>query len=1408
MDSLASFHPVVRAWFEESYGKPSPPQELGWPHIAAGRNALILAPTGSGKTLAAFLKCLDVIYSGAGSGPEPGGVQVLYISPLKALNNDIHKNLEVPLEGIRHKAVEMGVDLPQLRTAVRTGDTPAAQRQAMVRRPPHVLITTPESLYLLLTSQARRILRTVRYVIVDEIHAVCGTKRGVHLSLSLERLEALLPAPPVRIGLSATQRPLEEIARYLGGVGRPVEIVDTGARKQLDLQVEVPVDDMRALPDNTMWAAIHPRLLELIEEHRSTLIFVNNRGLAERLAQRLNGLAGKEIARTHHGSLSRVAREQVEADLKEGRLPCLVATSSLELGIDVGFIDLVVQVESPKSVARGLQRVGRAGHLLGAASRGRLVPKFRGDLLETACIVREMLRGNVESTRIPQNCLDVLAQQVTAMAAVDDWQVEAMLALIRGSHCYRNLSRSQLESVLDMLSGRYPSEEFSELRARIYWDREQDTVRAREGARTVAILSGGTIPDRGYYGVYLQGANVKLGEMDEEFIYESRVGDVFLLGTSTWRIESIEHDRITVVHAYGQISRMPFWKGDMVGRTYEMGLQLGAFTREAATMQGATLATECALDRRAADNLVSYLQEMKELVGALPSDRQVVVEHYLDEAGDRRVVVHSPFGWRVHTAWAIAMRHQARALLHLELETMTTDDALLIRLPGADAPPPLAELVRLTPAQAEEFVLREVPDTPLFAASFRMNAARSLVLPRPRPGKRMPFWLQRLKAADLLQIARRYESFPLVLETYREVMQETLDMHGLSQVLEGLLTGRIGLQITETAAPSPMATSVLMGFVGIYMYEKDTPKAERKGALLNLNRDLLREVLGSEALRDLFDSRAVADVHQRLQRLDLQWQARNHDEVEDLLRRLGALTAEEVGARAPDGAAWLERLAAEGRAVPVDIAGERRWAAAQDLPLYQNPHAHAGAHIRRYARTHAPFTSTEAAARFGLPHDLVTGHLALMLAEGLLATGEYTPGRAVREYCDPEVLQAIHRRTLTVLRQEVQPVEPPVLASFLHNWQTRGPLKQVVRQLQGLYLPADLWERDLFRSRVQGYQPVQLDQLCATGDLMWAGAGAGRRRVAFFLPDGAARPTSPAQPVEGADHAKVRGALRDRGASFLGPLSMMAGLTPGRCLEVLWDLVWNGEVTNDTFAPVRQALRAIKAGGRARANRPLLGPQHGGTGRWSLLEAMEPVDVGAYAGLLLQRYGVVCREVVLAEEGPFTWSEVLQALKPLEWRGLVRQGYFIAGLSGAQFALPEAVELLRQARENPEESTRLIAVCDPANPYGTLLPAPDEARLSRMATSYLVLSGGVPAMAVEGFGKRLIPLTPDGATLARAACALRDLLAAPAALRPQRKVDVEFWGDEPILQSAGADLLREVGFERAPTRMTYWAPAR
>ncbi|MDQ4089451.1 MAG: DEAD/DEAH box helicase, partial [Actinomycetota bacterium] len=992
MASLARFSPVARAWFEAAFAAPTAAQEQGWDAISKGDHTLILAPTGSGKTLAAFLWTLDKVVT----QPVTNTCRVLYVSPLKALTYDVERNLRAPLAGMGLEAERRGLPVPSVRVGTRTGDTPAADRRDLVRHPPDILITTPESLYLLLTSQAREMLKSVEHVIVDEIHSVAGTKRGAHLALSLERLERLTERPPQRIGLSATQRPLDEVARFLGGRAggrpRPVTVVDAGVRKPLELQVIVPVEDMAELgkpiddgdgallsgpaagnPEarHSIWPAMHPVLLDLIRQHRSTLIFVNSRRLAERLAARLNELAGEDLVRAHHGSVAREQRLEIEDALKAGKLPALVATSSLELGIDMGAIDLVVQVESPASVASGLQRIGRAGHQVGEPSRGRIFPKFRGDLVEAAVVSQRMVAGLIEETRVPRNPLDVLAQQIVAMVAVEELRVEEVAEVVAGAYPFADCTPALLENVLDMLAGRYPSDEFSELRPRIVWDRAEGTLRARAGARMLAVVSGGTIPDRGLYGVFTPEGN-RVGELDEEMVYESRVGETFLLGATTWRIEEITRDRVVVTPAPGQPGKMPFWHGDGLGRPAELGRAIGAFLREVDGWSDEQLVERCSLDPLALSNLRAYLEEERQATGgALPTDRQIVVERFRDDLGDWRICVLSPLGGRVHAPWALAIEARARDRLDIEVQTMWSDEGIVVRLPEADESPPI-DSVLLEPEEIEALVVGELANSALFAARFRENAARALLLPRRRPGSRTPLWQQRQRAADLLAVASRHGDFPILLETYRECLRDVFDLPALTELMTAIRARTVRVVSVDTTSPSPFAQSLAFQYVANFLYEGDAPLAERRAQALTLDREMLAELLGAEELRELIHPEALEALEDSLQALDDRWWARDADEAHDLLRRLGDLTVAELRARSTGDFAGA--LVADRRAVEVRIAGESRLIAAEDAGRYRDalgvqtppglPEVFLapvddplGSLLARYARTHGPFHS-------------------------------------------------------------------------------------------------------------------------------------------------------------------------------------------------------------------------------------------------------------------------------------------------------------------------------------------------------------------------------------------------------------------------------------------------------------------
>ncbi len=1419
VDPLAPFSEKTRAWFEQAFDGPTPAQAAGWPAIASGGHVLIQAPTGSGKTLAAFLYGIDRLDASPGSG-----LRLLYVSPLKALNYDVERNLRGPLAGLRS----------DLRVGVRTGDTTQKERRELIKEPPDILITTPESLYLMLTSQARETLRGLETVIVDEVHAVAGTKRGAHMALSLERLDALLDRPAQRIGLSATQRPLEEIGRFVSG-DRPIQLVDAGTRKDLDLEVVVPVEDLRELGTSSelaqpvvnddvvmasgyestarsIWPSIYPAILELVKQHRSTIVFVNNRRLAERLAVRLNELAEEEIARAHHGSLAREQRLLIEEDLKAGRIPCLVATSSLELGIDMGAVDLVIQVESPKSVARGLQRVGRAGHELGSTSKGRIFPKFRADLLESAVVARAMRGGEIEETKIPRNPLDVLAQQIVAIVAEEEIEVAVLHRLVRGAYPFADLSLQQLENVLDMLAGRYPSDEFAELRPRIVWDRTAGVIRGRTGARRLAVTNAGTIPDRGLFGVHLIDGGGRVGELDEEMVYEARQGQTFMLGASTWRIEEITRDRVIVSPAPGVPGAVPFWKGEGVGRPFELGEKIGRASRELVARSDEKaldhLRDEYHLDPKAAQNLLTFLREQAAATGVIPSDRAIVVERFRDEIGDWRVCILTPFGGRVHAPWGMALTARLRDSLGLDAQSIWSDDGIALHLPEADAPPGLADLL-IGPDEIEELVVGEVGQTALFGARFRENASRALLIPRRRPGQRTPLWQQRLKAQNLLQVARKYGSFPIVLETYRECLQDVFDLPALKNILRGLQTRELDLVEVETASASPFASSLLFDYVATYMYEDDTPPAERRAQALSLDRDLLRELLGQEELRELIDADALAEVERQLR-----GDPRDPDELHDVLRRRGDLRPGEYDE------AQAAILLAERRALTARIAGEERLIAAEDAGRYRDalgvmppgglPEAflEGGTDslrqlLLRFAKGRGPFTTAEADARFGLGLEQLLHELE---REDLLVRGELRPGGTEREWCDPDVLRRLRRASLAALRREVEPAEQAALGRFLPAWHgigRRATLREALVPLQGLALPVSLWEGEVLPRRVPGYQPAWLDALCAAGELVWVGAGLDRVAVYFRedapvlgLPAGAPAPEAP-------EADAIRAAL-GKGAMFWADLLEETELEAEAALPALWELVWAGEVTNDAWTPLRAGRRydAPQAQRRPRRFSRTRGAVITSTqGRWSRTERLfaGTPDRRALAELLLERQGIVTRDGVRGEGIPGGYSAVYSELKDLETIGACRRGYFVEGLGGAQFALPGAVERLRELRAEDDPEPLVLAAADPAQPYGAALPWPKRAgaRAARVAGAQVVLLGGEAALFVERGGRTLVPLRePDEEWLRPAIAALVEHVKAGGA----KRLAVERFDGQPVTETEIMSLLVEAGFLAGPRR--------
>ena len=1434
-DVLDRFSPATREWFRGAFDAPTPAQAQAWDAVSSGRDALVVAPTGSGKTLAAFLWSLDRL--AAAPPPEDAlrRCRVLYLSPLKALAVDVERNLRAPLVGIDQAARRLDLPRPDIRVGMRTGDTPAADRRAFQRTPPDILITTPESLFLLLTSAARESLRGVETVILDEVHAVAGTKRGAHLALSLERLDRLLDRPAQRVGLSATVRPVEEVARFLGG-SRPVHVVQPPAAKTFELSVVVPVEDMSALGQPTgeltgtaagaerrtsIWPAVEERILDLVEQHRSTIVFANSRRLAERLCARLNELAWERahpdeeapggrfpaeavgqsgtgrtvpevIARAHHGSVSREQRLAIEEDLKSGRLPAVVATSSLELGIDMGAVDLVVQVEAPPSVASGLQRVGRAGHQVGAVSKGVLFPKHRGDLLEAAVVAERMRDGLIEALRYPRNPLDVLAQQIIAMVSMDAWTVDDLAAVVRGAAPYAELPASALEATLDMLAGRYPSDEFAELRPRIVWDRVTGQLTARPGAHRLAVTSGGTIPDRGLFGVFLVGEKqTRVGELDEEMVYESRVGDVFLLGSSSWRIEEITHDRVLVTPAPGQAGRMPFWKGDAQGRPLELGRALGAFLREMAALtpeQGSRRAAAAGLDPFAAGNLVAYLAEQRQAAGYVPDDRTILVERFRDELGDWRVAVHSLFGAQVNAPWALAIAARLRERFGLDGQALHTDDGIVLRLPemtGEDAAPG-AELAVFAEDEIEPLVTAEVSASALFASRFRECAARALLLPKRNPGRRSPLWQQRQRAAQLLSVASGYGSFPVVLETMRECLQDVFDVPGLRELMKDIDSRSVRLVEVETSSPSPFARSLMFSYVGGFLYEGDAPLAERRAQALSLDASLLAELLGRAELRELLDPDVLTDTERRLQWLTDNRRATDVDGAADLLRILGALTTAEAVERGATPR-WLAELEETRRAIRVRIAGEERWIAIEDAGRVRDalgtplpvgvPEAFTelvpdplGDLVSRFARTHGPFTAAQAAARFGLGVAVVHAALDRLGAAGRVLSGEFRPGGSGTEWCDAEVLRTLRRRSLAALRKEVEPVPTAALGAFLPAWQhvgaarsAGGPeaLLRVVDQLQGVPVPASALERLILPSRVADYSPAMLDELCTSGEVLWAGAGTlagtdGWVTLAFADTAELLLPLPDADLTTTPLHDAILTALDGGQALFFRALSERVHalvetgpVDDADLTAALWDLVWAGYLGNDTLAPVRALLSGGRGshGGRAAppraryrrpgryaaAGRPQLPGRTGPptvAGRWTRLPDRETDPTRrahAVAEVLLERHGVLTRGAVMGEGTPGGFAGVYPVLSALEESGRARRGYFVDGLGGAQFAVPGAVDRLRAVAADLERQAEGRA--QPAAPTAWSSPAPGGHRGRRApeAPRAVVLAATDPA---------------------------------------------------------------------------------
>ncbi|MCY0905592.1 ATP-dependent helicase [Arthrobacter sp. H14-L1] len=1593
---MEQFTAATREWFLGAFPAPTPAQTGAWKAISGGSHSLVIAPTGSGKTLAAFLWALDRLIADERDPQAGAGTRVLYISPLKALGVDVERNLRAPLIGITQTAKRLELAAPHISVGVRSGDTPPAQRRSLLAHPPDILITTPESLFLMLTSKARATLAQVDTVILDEVHAVAGTKRGAHLALSLERLDALLDKPAQRIGLSATVEPRETVARFLAG-SAPVEIVAPVTAKNWDLSVTVPVEDMTALPaqagtrggagvdgppaNASIWPHVEEKIVDHVLANKSTIVFANSRRLAERLTARLNEIyaerlasmeadavlpdadrppsgalstpaqlmaqagatSGAEpvLAKAHHGSVSKDQRALIEDDLKSGRLRCVVATSSLELGIDMGAVDLVIQVESPPSVASGLQRVGRAGHQVGEISHGILFPKHRADLVHSAVTVERMLAGRIESLSIPSNPLDILAQQTVAATALGSIDVEEWFDTVRRSAPFATLPRSAFDATLDLLAGRYPSDEFAELRPRIIWDRTGGTITGRPGAQRLAVTSGGTIPDRGLFGVYIVGSEQdaapgakakggrRVGELDEEMVYESRVGDVFALGATSWRIEDITHDRVLVSPAYGQPGKLPFWKGDSLGRPVELGRALGAFMRELSGADPAAALQRClatGLDDWAAGNLLGYLTEQKLATDVVPNDTTLLVERFHDELGDWRVVLHSPYGMPVHAPWALAVGARLHQRYGLDGSAMASDDGIVLRVPMMDDDPPGADLFLFEAAELDSIVTAEVGGSALFASRFRECAARALLLPRQNPGKRSPLWQQRQRSAQLLDVARKYPTFPIVLETVRECLQDVYDLPALKEIAAGIERRELRLVEITTPQPSPFARSLLFGYVASFLYEGDSPLAERRAAALSLDPTLLNELLGRAELRELLDPKVIDQTEAQLQRLAPDRRARGMEGVADLLRLLGPLSEDEIQARLEpagltdgdgvpagdyaDGTAAAAGLHAAAlvtanRALKVKMAGTERFAAIEDaarlrdalgipLPMgvplaFIEPVADPlGDLLGRYARTHGPFTAAEAAVRLGLGVAVVGGGLARLAADGRVTEGEFRPtgaptaatltlisssAAAPSEWCDVEVLRKLRRRSLAALRAEVEPVDPAAYARFLPAWQhvrtTGNPVPQgqttqlrgldgvltVVDQLAGVPIPASAWEPLVLAGRVGNFVPAMLDELTAAGEVLWSGAGSlpgNDGWISLHVAESAPLTLNPQAGFEPSDlQLRLLNHLSGGGAYFFHQLKEVAGPAAGdtEVLTALWELVWAGRISNDTFAPVRSLLAgghtahrqppatprlrsagrygrlgrasaagtgsssgsgsggpgAVLSGGgppgaRAKRSAPALA-----AGRWNVLPAKEAestVAAHAMAELLMDRYGVVTRGSVMNENIPGGFALMYKVLARLEESGHSRRGYFIEHLGAAQFAVPATVDRLRSftqddAARQSEPAALALAATDPANPYGAALawPALEVGhRPGRKAGALVVMVDGELVLYVERGGKTVLAFTTDPVHLTLAGRALAAVVKRGAV----DKLAIEKVNGQGILDTVLAAALVEAGAYTTP----------
>ena len=1497
---MSSFSPLVRDWFIENIGEPSEPQRRGWPETASGRNVLICAPTGSGKTFAAFLKCLDLIYtdkiaqthsnstisaekkSVSRSTSSNAGIRIVYISPLKALNNDIYRNLELPIKGIKQKAEAAGIEMPDIKVSVRTGDTPQKERTRMIKDPPDILITTPESLFIMLTADSyRKLFSTVEYLIVDEIHSICANKRGVHLSVTMERLERLAGKPLKRIGLTATVNPLEEAAGFLSG-GRSVSIVNCDKRRAFDLMVSLPVKDMKVLPENTVWPAIYAELMTLVKAHRSTLIFVNNRKIAEMVAAGLNLLADEPFVRTHHGSVSREIRQELERQLKDGEITCLVATSSLELGIDIGSIDLVVQISAPGSVSQVLQRIGRSGHKLDAVSKGVIIPKTRGDLLDSSFVSYQARQYEIENIKVPQNCLDILAQHIISIACEGEQDRAEIYSVIRRSFPYRELPEKQFEDVLLMLSDPSPVDAPGSIKPRVYYDRGTGKVHSTPLGKRMCVMSGGSIPDKGNYNVYLNDTGIKVGELQEEFVFESRMGDRFFLGSSVWRIERIEKDRVIVSPSNASGAKIPFWIGDKTLRSYETGKKLGKYLLRLEKEYASDdffdfMNKECGLDRTAAENLRTYIADQLSVTRHLPSSNRIICEYFSDETGDRRIIVHTPFGGRIHAPLAVLLNSKLSRLLNCRMEYIYNNDGILFHIFGYTGR--LSNLFSLLDRESMENEIFELlPEDPLFNINLRYNLTRSLLVEMKGFGKRNPLWIQRLRCAETAGQVLKQQDHPTVVETYRECLNDIFDIKSLYEVVEQISAGNIVVTDVYSENVSPFSSELLFNFWQIYQYAYELPVAERRNQLLVNDRDFIQLAAGLNAEYELLDPRAIIEVQSELKKYKYDRRFKNADELYFFLYSFGELKAEPYSTSVFNDetyeslAVYLEQLERQRRIVRthIDNSNDLYWTAAEDFPLYTvvagkesesivlktglpgeemearavellnsyvfalspKPADAAVRLIRRCAMFSGPFSLNDLATKYDMKFEYMNSAINVLVLgrEILKLKEENRPEESI--YCHKKVYERIKHKTVLMARSDIKPKAPEVYCSYLLNKQLISDqvlspderLPEVLNILNGQYYPAAWWEDFILPSRIAGYEQKLLDYLCATGIVKWSGRlNRNTREVAFFLNRDEYEPpeyengnmagnTAENDFTMDAQEEKILETLDANGAVFLKDLSKKLAMSPADLLAKMERLLWCGIIANDSFSVVRYYMDNEKK------NSPWTKYNtYPNMGRWyrcAEYNRSMGMTIEEYIKYLLERYGIISKEIVNHEKGRYSWTETYTWLKNNEFTSGVKRGFFVSGLSAIQFARNNDIEQIRNTDTLQDRDEYItLCSCDPSNPFSDILSNSFKvARLQKLPSNAIVFRNGEPVLVIREYGHIFQPLAEQKDILEKAAASFIEAYQNRRLWVGKKNLFTEYWkdpsGDEYKIEDWNLyEVLLRLGFDRGYSGMTLWRKA-